>query len=216
MAFDPAKTLDVSRETLDRLEAFHGLVRKWSPRINLVGRRELNQLWERHTADSLGLLDIVRMQSPVGGRVMDIGSGAGFPIIPLAVAAQDENLTLKFTAVESDHRKAAFLRAVSSELGLSVDVQAKRLEHVSALDVALITARAVAETSRLLHMISGSKIRAEKVALLKGVRIDQELTSAASCWHMRYQRTVHPYGADGYILLLEGRSCDDKRSRDSR
>lgn len=207
---------DVSRETLDGLDAFHGLIRKWNPAINLVSRADLGRLWRRHSGDSLGLLPICRQMAARDAVWVDIGSGGGFPLAPLAIVAKTESLPFRFIAVESDQRKATFLRTVARELRVNLSVVNARFEAAALPKATVISARGLAELDRIFSLISRSGATPSWIALLKGARLDQELTSAARSWHMRYQRTVHPMGADGYILLAQGRFCDDKRSCHSR
>ena len=104
MAGDRASVRDVSRETSDRLATLAGLVRKWSPKINLISRSTLDHLEERHIADSAQIYDL----APAGCRTwVDLGAGAGFPGLVLAALAAERQPDLRMTLVESDQRKAA-------------------------------------------------------------------------------------------------------------
>lgn len=194
------RRFDVSRETLDRLSAFAALIRQWSTRINLVAPKDLQRLWERHIADSFGLARHIGMAE----RWADLGSGGGFPIVPLAVLAGDRGAAVAFTAYESDQRKAAFLRTVSATLELGLTVRTERVEQAKPAAFDIVSCRAFASVADMLRMVRAGGLSARTLVLLKGRMVDEELTSATSIWHMRYQREAHAVAGDGYILSIEG------------
>jgi 16S rRNA (guanine527-N7)-methyltransferase len=100
---------DVSRETLNALETYVQILRRWQPKLNLVANATLDSVWSRHILDSLQLL----RAAPVGSKSwLDLGSGGGFPGLPCAICAADYDLGTSFELVESDTRKCAFLREV--------------------------------------------------------------------------------------------------------
>lgn len=173
---------DVSRETLDKLTRFSDLVSKWSPRINLVSRSDLPFLWERHIKDSLQLLRLAGKAS----RWVDIGSGGGFPGIVVAIARPDMEMHL----IESDTRKATFLRTCARELDLAIAIHAKRTEQVEPLKADIVSARALAPLDRLLAMVV-RHIAPDGTALLpKGEKAAEELAMAQKTWS--FSTTQHP------------------------
>lgn len=139
---------DVSRETLEKLTIFEDLLRKWSQKINLVAPSTLSTIWNRHIADSLQLVDLMREQT---GRCADLGSGGGLPGLITAIARNDRAPKISDVyLLESDQRKCAFLRAVLRETDTPATVVAQRIEHAEPLNCDLITARALAPLPRLL------------------------------------------------------------------
>lgn len=154
-----SSVFDVSRETCDRLETYEALLRRWQKTINLVAPATLSEVWHRHFADSAQLMAEV----PAGARVLfDLGAGAGFPGLVLAILAADPRLRspdtpLAVTLVESDSRKAAFLREVTRAVSVPVDILVTRIENpetqlkLATADV--LTARALAPLHRLLEWI---------------------------------------------------------------
>ena len=115
----------VSRETLARLEAYAALVAKWNPKINLVSRKSLEDLWSRHILDSA---QVFALAGPAPrGRWADLGSGGGFPGAVVAILAAGIGADLRVTLVESDQRKAAFLRTVSRETAVPFEVLSDRI-----------------------------------------------------------------------------------------
>ena len=115
---DFAKQLNVSRETLAALSAYVALLEKWQPRINLISPASLPDIWQRHVFDSAQLLaHMPEMRPDAPRRILDIGSGAGFPGLVLAILGAGQ-----LQLVESDQRKSVFLQTVIRELGLSATV----------------------------------------------------------------------------------------------
>lgn len=189
--------LHVSRETSARLERYAELLRKWNPRINLVARSTLPDLWARHFADSAQLLRLA--PAPVA-HWADLGAGAGFPGLVIAILAIETGSPARVTLVESDARKAAFLRSVIREIGVPAEVLTARIEEVPPLAADVISARALADLDTLLgyavrHLASGG------TALLpKGKTWQQELVAAQSKWHFRY-RLAKSETEDGPVIL---------------
>jgi 16S rRNA (guanine527-N7)-methyltransferase len=138
----------VSCETQDCLRAYQALLTKWQEKINLVSPTTVKDSWVRHFEDSLQLLPLV----PEGAKVLyDLGSGAGFPGMVLAISRPDIAVTL----IESDAKKCAFLTTVSRETGVAVTVKNVRIEAATA-DLAppdLITARALASLEALFSYV---------------------------------------------------------------
>jgi 16S rRNA (guanine527-N7)-methyltransferase len=184
----------VSRETLTRLSLFVDLVQRWNPRVNLVSKGDLDRLWDRHISDSLQLTSLL---PPGTGHAIDLGSGGGFPAIPLAIASG-----LRFDLIESDHRKASFLREAGRVTGASVTVHAVRAEAATVEPAPLVTARALASVSELLSL-SGRLLTPDGACLFpKGARVDAELTEAAKRWHMRVERFTSQIEPTGVILRI--------------
>jgi 16S rRNA (guanine527-N7)-methyltransferase len=137
-----ARRFDVSRETLTRLETYAALLTKWTRRINLVSAASLPDLWHRHIADSAQLLAF----RPPARLWLDLGSGAGFPGLVVAILTPDLHVRL----VESDQRKCAFLRRVAEDTGTTVDIVPCRIETLPPQSADVISARALAPLTQLL------------------------------------------------------------------
>lgn len=172
------RPLDVSRETEARLAQFAELVRKWSPRINLVSRGALEQLWERHIVDSAQLW----AHAPRGKRWADLGSGAGFPGLVISILAKEARPSLHVTLVESDRRKAAFLATASRELELDVRIIAERIETAPPQDADIVSARALAPLDRLLGYVHRHLAADGRALLPKGARWREEIETARQSW----------------------------------
>jgi len=170
--------LNVSRETLERLELFAALLGKWNARINLVSRNSLDQLWTRHIVDSAQVFQA----APLDKSWVDLGSGGGFPGLIVAILALEEWPDTKFTLIESDLRKAAFLRTAVRETGVACQVLTDRIELAAPQQANIVSARALAELSDLLRY-SDRHIASGGTALFpKGVTWQKELKAAQLRW----------------------------------
>ena len=184
----------VSRNTLARLDAYAGLLTNWSARINLVAASTLVDPWRRHFLDSAQLLPLI----PAGANsLIDLGSGAGFPGLVLAIMGAGG-----IELVESDARKCAFLREAARVAAAPATVRNARIETVPARPVAVVTARAYASLDQLLTY-SQRFIGPDTVCLfLKGAQAGQELAAAQEAWD--FDVTSHPSRTDprGVVLCL--------------
>ena len=179
------------------LEAYAALLRKWNAVQNLVSRETLDDLWPRHIEDSLQLMPLVR---DTDRTVLDIGSGGGFPAIPMAIASRGVDRT--FTLLEPVAKKAAFLRTIARELDLPVTVHAVRAEQFDSRETFdLVTARALAHLSELAAKIAPLMHTSGHSLLPKGRLYRQELDAAAA--HYDFDVVVHPSRADADSAILE-------------
>lgn len=198
-AFGPSefrKSTGVSRETLAALEAYATLLLKWQPRINLIGPKTVDDLWHRHFFDSAQLLPMV----PEGSsRVVDLGSGAGFPGLVLCILTGAET-----HLIESDGRKAAFLREAARVSGVSdrVTVHAKRAESVDLPPADIVSARALAGLEDLLPLAIRFW-RPGTVGLFpKGKRYQEELTAIKYGWYINFDALPSQVDAESVILRV--------------
>lgn len=190
----------VSRETIARLERFAALLHKWNPRINLVSRNSLNALWSRHIDDSLQVFGCVQPR----GHWVDLGSGGGFPGIIVAILALDECPDLKVTLIESDQRKATFLRAAARETGAACTVIAERIEDVDPQGAQIVSARALADLDRLLGF-ADRHLATDGIALFpKGVTWEKEVADARGQWKFDVDPITSRTEDGAVILKIEG------------
>ncbi|PZQ49079.1 MAG: 16S rRNA (guanine(527)-N(7))-methyltransferase RsmG [Micavibrio aeruginosavorus] len=191
----------VSRETEARLRQYHALLLKWQDKINLISPTTVPDAWERHFEDSLQLLPLI----PEGVKtIYDLGSGAGFPGLLLAMTRPDIAVSL----IESDAKKCAFLKTVSRETGTAAAIRNERIETAAATLPApdLITARALASLGDLLGYIQPWLEQRPELALLfpKGERWAEEVETAKTAgW--AFDMADFPSKTDprAHILLLK-------------
>lgn len=165
--------LDVSRETIRKLEIYEHQLLQWQRIKNLVAPSTLEHLWSRHFEDSIQLLRF----APNARNWLDLGSGAGFPGLVIA-AALSHRTDGVFTLVESDHRKCAFLRETARAMEVTVNVVHARIEDVvQDLRVAeIVTARALTALPKLLHLAMPQLEKGAIGYFLKGQDVEAELT----------------------------------------
>jgi 16S rRNA (guanine527-N7)-methyltransferase len=190
-----AEIVPVSRETLTRLEAYAALLIRWSARINLVGRNTLVDLWRRHILDSAQL----RAALPYSARsVIDLGSGAGFPGLVLAILGAPG-----VELVEADSRKSAFLREAARITEVDVTIRPCRIEAVPPHPVDVVTARACAPLERLLGLAEPFLAAETECLFLKGERVEDELTLARKHWTMTARLCQSRSDPRGVVLRLQ-------------
>jgi 16S rRNA (guanine527-N7)-methyltransferase len=193
--------LNVSRETFERLSRLVALLEKWNPRINLVSKSTLADVWVRHVQDSLQLF---RLAPPSWRTWVDLGSGGGFPGLVIAILAKDKNSNAHVTLVESDQRKCAFLRTVIRELDLPASVLAQRIEDLDPLGADVISARALADLSTLLGFVvrHGGN---ETVSLFpKGASWEKEVRDAQAQWDFSYAHCKSETESKAVVLRIQG------------
>lgn len=191
--------LDVSRETFAALQQFEQLVRRWSPAINLVSKATLSEIWSRHILDST---QIFALCSPKATTWADFGSGGGFPGIVVAILAKQLKSDLCVTLVESDLRKATFLRQAAQALSLPVSVRSARIESLEPLQADVVSARALAPLPNLLAH-ADRHLAAEGIALFpKGARYAEELAAARKAWAFDVDVQQSQSDAEAAILVI--------------
>ena len=197
--YDLMSVCTVSRETIDRLEVYAGLLEKWNSTINLVSKNTINQMWKRHFLDSAQLWPHIPSETKT---LVDIGSGAGFAGLVLAIIAMEKSPNMKFTLIESDSRKCAFMRNVSREINLDVQIITKRIEEVTDIKADVITARALATVSQLLEY-SKNILKDNGVCLfLKGNACCDELKIAKESWVFLSSQSQSITHVTGCVLRL--------------
>jgi 16S rRNA (guanine527-N7)-methyltransferase len=190
-----AEIFTVSRETLARLEAYAELLTQWSARINLIGRGTVADLWRRHILDSAQLRPFIRDSVK---SVIDLGSGAGFPGLVLAILGVPG-----IELVEADSRKSAFLREAVRITEADALIRPCRIEAVPRHLVDLVTARACAPLDRLLGLAEPFLASGSECLFLKGERVEEELTLARKGWTMTISAHQSRSDPRGVVLRLQ-------------
>lgn len=199
-----AEIANVSRETLDRLRIYAAQLAKWQKALNLVSRSTLSDVWRRHMLDSAQLVPFMPDDAQ---SITDIGSGAGFPGLVLAIVTD-----IPTALVESDARKGAFLREVVRLTHAPATVETVRIESVETVriesrgahpenkSVDILTARALAPLGTLCEM--ADSLKAQTCVFLKGGQWRDELTDAGKSWKMDVETFGSLTSPEGCILRL--------------
>lgn len=192
---------DFQRETgvddvvLGHLQTYVALLEKWQAKINLVGPKTLPDVWSRHIMDSAQVWPLL----PDGTtRLVDFGSGAGFPGLVLAIMGVPQ-----VTLVESDQRKGAFLGEVIRATGCGATVLSERIEALEPWDADVVTARALAPLSKLLEYSVPFLQRGAKGIFLKGKNIEEEFADAKKLWHIIYTLNKSRVDDESWVVEIE-------------
>lgn len=201
LSLDKARALaltPVSRETEERLDRYVELLLHWQSKVNLVSPSTLRELWTRHVADSLQLIPL----APQARIWADLGSGGGFPGLPIALAGE---VVTRVHLIESNGKKAAFLREAVRVTGARAVVHQERAEKFGerrAETVHVVTARAVAPLKTLCNQ-AFPLLRGGAIGLFpKGQDVDVELTHAAKYWRLDASKVPSKTSSAGSIVVI--------------
>ena len=199
---DFARELGVARETVSRLSTYVDLLCKRNQELNLVAESTLPQVWRRHILDSAQLID----QIPSDSRTLiDLGSGAGFPGLVLAIMLQGR-ADFEVHLVESIQKKCRFLEEVAVATGAAVRIHWARAETLPRFKADVITARAVAPLDRLLALVHPFFKSGTVGLFLKGKSVADELTLATKSWTLDSTHIPSRSDPSGTVLRVTGLS----------
>ena len=187
--------MNVSRETQAKLDIYLELLKKWSSKINLVSASSLKDAARRHFEDSLQLGYLC----PPGARSwVDLGSGGGFPGAVIAIVKP----ALEVTLIESDQRKAAFLRTVSRETNTPFNVIAYRIERADPQNADVVSARALAPLTDLLSFAEIHRAPQGTALFLKGATWQNEVVEARKKWRFTCKNHKSETSPDAALLEI--------------
>jgi 16S rRNA (guanine527-N7)-methyltransferase len=196
-AFGPeqfAGVTSVSRETLDRLKTYAGLLEDWNSRHNLISKSSMKDLWRRHFWDSAQLAELV---PSAANTLVDLGAGAGFPGLVLAIMRPE----LRVTLIEATGKKCRFLEAVAGALQLKTRILNERVEDTPQERFDVITARACAPLPLLLSYAQRFWGEGSYALFHKGQNLASELTEAHKSWRIKIEQ--HSSRSDPSGIILE-------------
>ncbi|MBL4802901.1 MAG: 16S rRNA (guanine(527)-N(7))-methyltransferase RsmG [Emcibacter sp.] len=191
------KKTNVSRETMEKIEIYANLLQKWQKKINLVSGTTIPDLWCRHFYDSFQLKDHLEGAASRKLRILDIGSGAGFPGLLLSMLGLGE-----FHMIESNGKKCAFMRQVIRKTGCNAIVHNERVEDMKPFPVDYIISRACAPLDKLLDL--GRNFMGENTIclFLKGQIVEQEIVDARENWLFEHEKFTSVSEETGVILKV--------------
>lgn len=194
------ETYNVSRETFELLSRYVNVLTDWQAKMNLVSNNSLEQIWTRHIADSLQLYQHLNGDTKL---VYDIGSGAGFPAIVLAIQSMVEQRDIKFKLIESITKKTVYLNAVKTELGLkNVEIINDRSENLKLPPANTVTARAVAALDKLLGFAYPLTDKHTALLFPKGKTYQAEIDEALKHWDFYVKVLKNEVEPEGVILKI--------------
>jgi 16S rRNA (guanine527-N7)-methyltransferase len=168
---EPAAAVAIFGDQIDQARSFAQTLANDSDELGLLGPRELDKLWSRHILNSAVVAELVQL----GNKVADVGSGAGLPGIPMAIARPDA----EFVLIEPMERRSNWMLEVVEDLGLkNVRVLRSRAEDVTEQDFDIVTARAVAALDKLLKMCVPLLKPGGALIALKGSKAAEEIANS--------------------------------------
>lgn len=174
---------NVSRETIENLAKYHDLLKLWAKKINLISLTTIDEIWERHFANSARFLNYF---DKMPNSVIDFGSGAGFPGLVIALLLKDKNIDAKITLVDENHKRIAFLREAARLMDLQINFENSKVENVIPEKYEVVTARAFAPLHKLLHFSHAYSQLGARLVFLKGQDIDSEVINAKVNWNFKH------------------------------
>ena len=169
--------------------------------LNLIGSSTVSEIWNRHFLDSFQVIDFIEKNEK---SLVDVGSGAGFPGIVLAIAAKDKKIPLKITLVDKSPKKIIFLKKIIKELNLNVQTLNKNiLEDDVKFKGDIFVARAFKPLSVILKLIHNKGEKWKKIFIFQGKTWRKELQQASKNWDIEYKQRRSITNSDSVILEIE-------------
>ena len=194
------KSLNVSRETLNGFYEYETLLSKWNEKINLVSKNTLVDIWERHFLDSGQIIKHVEVS---GKRWVDVGSGAGFPGLVVALLLRDRKIDCDLVVVEKNPKKVFFLNEVIRKLNLSVEVVNDNIDNLEPLNADILTARAFSELNNLIEIAFRHRKKEGICLFLKGENYRIELDKTLNYWFFDYDIVDSLSSPSGKIIRVK-------------
>ena len=194
------KSLNVSRETLSSFYEYKTLLYKWNEKINLVSKHTLINIWERHFLDSGQIIIDVDAS---GKRWVDVGSGAGFPGLVVALLLRDRKVDCDLILVEKHPKKVFFLKEVIRKLNLSVEVVNENIYTLEPLNADILTARAFSELNNLMEIAFRHRKKEGICLFLKGENYKIELDKTLNNWFFDYDIVGSLSSSSGNIIRVK-------------
>ena len=192
--------IQVSRETITSLKKYEDLLIKANKSLNLVGNSTINQIWSRHFLDSAQVIDFVDKNDKC---LVDLGSGAGFPGLVLAIACKDRKIPLKIKLIEKSSKKVKFLKDVIEELDLKVEVFNQNIleEEIKFVEDVFI-ARAFKPLKKILQLMHNNAENYKKIFIFLGKTGKNELLQASKSWDIEYKQRVSVTSNDSMVIEI--------------
>ena len=190
----------VSRETITSLKKYEDTLIKANKTLNLIGNSTIKNIWSRHFLDSVQVIDFIDENDKT---LVDLGSGAGFPGLVLAIILKGRKIPLKIKLIEKSPKKAKFLRDVINELLLDVEVINQNiLKDSKKLLEDVFVARAFKPLKIILQLIHNRAENWKKIFIFLGKTGKDELDQASKIWHIKYKQRVSVTSNDSIVIEI--------------
>ena len=195
-----SRFIRVSRETITSLKKYEDLLIKANRNLNLIGNSTINVIWTRHFLDSAQVIDFVDQNDK---SMLDLGSGAGFPGLVLAIAAKDRKMTLKINLFEKSPKKISFLNQIIENLKLDVRAINKNVQDENFIfDGDIFVARAFKPLPVILELIHNKAKNFKKLIIFLGKTGHDELLRASKNWDIKYKQRMSITSRDSFIIEI--------------
>ena len=195
-----SRLTQVSRETITSLKKYENMLIYANKKLNLIGNSTINQIWTRHFLDSVQVIDFIDKNNKT---LIDIGSGAGFPGLVLAITLKDRKIPLKVKLVEKSTKKTKFLKNLVQELNLNVEVINKNIfEYNKKISEDVFIARAFKPLNIILELIHNRTENWKKIFIFLGKTGKNELLQASKSWDIEYKQRVSVTSNDSIIIEI--------------
>ena len=190
----------VSRETIISLEKYENILLEANNKLNLIGKSTIKQIWTRHFLDSFQVIDFIDKNDKT---IVDLGSGAGFPGLVLAIAAKDKKIPLKIKLMEKSPKKAKFLKNLITELKLDAQVFNQNvLEEKNKFKDDVFVARAFKPLKVILELMHSKAENFKKIFVFLGKSGKSELLQASKNWDIQYKQRVSITNSDSMVIEI--------------
>ena len=190
----------VSRETITSLKKYEDILIEANKTLNLIGNSTIKDIWTRHFLDSVQVIDFIDENDKI---LVDLGSGAGFPGLVLALALKDRKIPLKIKLIEKSPKKVKFLRDVINDLHLDVEVINQNIfkDPKKLLDDVFVT-RAFKPLKIILQLIHNKAENWKKIFIFLGKTGKNELLQAVKSWDIDYKQRVSVTSSDSLVIEI--------------
>ena len=190
----------VSRETIISLKKYEDILTQANKTTNLIGNSTINDIWIRHFLDSAQVIDFIDKNQKT---LIDVGSGAGFPGLVIAIIAKDKNIPLKIKLIEKSSKKAKFLKKLIDEFQLDTEVINKNIfEYTKKLSAEVFVARAFKPLKIFLPLIHNKVENWKKILVFLGKTGKNELLQASKSWDIEYKQRMSVTSSDSIVVQI--------------
>ena len=190
----------VSRETIISLKKYEDILIKANESLNLIGNSTINEIWIRHFLDSAQVIDFIDKNEKT---LIDLGSGAGFPGLVLAIISKDRKIPLKIKLIEKSYKKVKFLKKLIDEFQLDAEVINKNIfEYPKKLTGDVFVARAFKPLKIILPLIHNKVENWKKIFVFLGKTGKNELLQASKNWHIEYKQRMSVTSSDSIVVQI--------------
>jgi len=192
--------VQVSRETISSLKRYENILIEANNDLNLIGNSTINEIWTRHFLDSAQVIDFIDKNNQT---LIDLGSGAGFPGLVLAIVSKDRKIHLKVKLIEKSPKKVKFLKNLINDLDLDVEVINQNiLENTKNLSEDIFVARAFKPLKTILQLIHNKAENWKKIFIFLGKTGKNELLQASKTWDIEYKQRVSVTSNDSIVIEI--------------